>query len=137
MTAQEIFSKAWHGLASQGWICSREASLRCAYRGERGSKCAVGWLIADTAYSTRIESISVGYASSDYVRCGRYSDRGTALREALLLSGVDVDTHLELLGAMQTAHDRAAGTCAVKNHLIAGMREVAGKFGLSIPEETQ
>jgi len=45
MTAQEIFDKVWHHMASQK-VKSLNAN-GCAYRGKNGTACAVGCLLDD------------------------------------------------------------------------------------------
>lgn len=54
MTRQEAFDQVVRGLASQGWRWSLttcgDGSETCAYRGDHGRRCAMGWLIPDDDY---------------------------------------------------------------------------------------
>jgi len=56
-SVQEAFERIVRGLASQGWKPSLKPRGKdsfvnaCAYRGEDGRKCAVGWLIPDDVAS--------------------------------------------------------------------------------------
>lgn len=59
LTRQEIFDKAWTGLKSQGFVKSQsESASGCAYRGDYGLRCAVGWCIPDNAYSAKFEGVA-------------------------------------------------------------------------------
>ena len=50
---QDLFTKAMHGLAAQGWKQSR--NLTCMYRGDDNRKCFVGHLIPDEEYNFKFE----------------------------------------------------------------------------------
>ena len=43
MSKQEMFNRAYRGLASQGWVRSIDSS-GCVYKNERGHRCAWGWV---------------------------------------------------------------------------------------------
>lgn len=43
LTRQEMFDRAWRGLASQGWRRAAAGS-RCAYLTADGCRCAWGWV---------------------------------------------------------------------------------------------
>jgi hypothetical protein len=59
LTKQEIFTKAYAGLKSQGFERSTGGRRgACMYRGENGMKCAVGWPIPDDKYDPTIEGTS-------------------------------------------------------------------------------
>ena len=62
----------------------------CRYRGENGTKCAVGCLISDDEYSEALEGHSVG------------SDNAVGLNSLLERKGHDLD----LLSKLQFIHDR-------------------------------
>ena len=59
MTNQQIFNKVAKHLLKQGRR-ARDGN-GCAYRGENGTKCAVGCLIPDALYDDRLEGSSVRY----------------------------------------------------------------------------
>lgn len=65
MTKQEIFDKAVAGLASQGFersVINDDAHIDfCAYRGDGGRRCAIGWLIPDELYSSAFEGEPVRF----------------------------------------------------------------------------
>lgn len=59
---QEIFNKVFNHLVSQGKPSFRvkDAGVYwCAYRGNASEACAVGCLITDDAYDSRIEGLAV------------------------------------------------------------------------------
>jgi len=55
LTRQEIFDKAYLGIAAQGFVMSQQNLGRCAYRGAHGLKCAIGQLIPDDRYDPKME----------------------------------------------------------------------------------
>ena len=55
MTNQEIFNKAYIGLASQGFEQSTDEDGTCLYRSTDGKKCAIGWCISDKDYDPSME----------------------------------------------------------------------------------
>lgn len=67
MTNQEAFEQALEGIESQGFVRSGKQENRhfwCKYRGEHGTKCAIGWLIPDEYYSPDFEGYPIGAAFS-------------------------------------------------------------------------
>lgn len=53
-TRQEIFDLAWNGLKAQGFERSLNSSHTCAYRGENGMRCAIGFCIDDANYDEEL-----------------------------------------------------------------------------------
>jgi hypothetical protein len=95
MNKQEIFDTVVKHLANQQ-VASRKNALQdgnlmmvCAYRGDNGTKCAVGCLIKDEDYHTSMEAIPVDRLASE-----------DSLPVYLL-------EHVALLEALQLAHDTA------------------------------
>lgn len=67
MTRQEIFDKAYLGMASQGFRASlrRPDSNSSAYRAPDGCRCSIGWVIPDNLYDPVFEGLRyVGYCAS-------------------------------------------------------------------------
>lgn len=76
LTNQELFDAVVSGLRKQGcksltnlnaivWGGERpNDTLACAYRGDNGTKCAVGQVIPDEVYNTRIENKSVSWITT-------------------------------------------------------------------------
>ncbi len=59
-TEQEAFDKSISGLRDQNRKSYTDHSGRtCAYRGPNGCKCAIGHLIPDNIYSTKMEHKSI------------------------------------------------------------------------------
>lgn len=59
LTLQEIFTKAATHLLTQGRRAMLPDGLGCAYRGVGGTRCAIGCLIRDEAYTPQIEERDV------------------------------------------------------------------------------
>jgi hypothetical protein len=113
---QDAFNRAVSGLASQGFQRStRSVSNWCAYRGDGGKRCAVGWLIPDGAYSSKIEGDS---ASQEDVL------------DALKVPLDDADA-IFFLGRLQKAHDNAPTPDVMRERLI----RLALNECLTIPAE--
>lgn len=100
MNAQEVFTKVATHLLTQGK--KSEATMpdkhsECMYRGDGGASCAVGCLISDEAYDSKLES------STEDNYC---------VRVALRQSGVDdevfelVNDGYTLLKSLQLCHDK-------------------------------
>jgi hypothetical protein len=102
---QEMFDTMVRGLASQGWersLASVEMSDRCAYRGDEGRKCAVGWLIPDEAYRPEMEGWPVLHVLEE---CAVPSSMAYWIRRAQL----EHDTRfgcLNMRGRFQALADR-------------------------------
>jgi hypothetical protein len=59
MTAQETFDAIVAHLRRQGEKSEGDETVGCAYRGERGLKCAVGCMIPDELYTLVMEGENV------------------------------------------------------------------------------
>ena len=110
MTDQELFDKVAAHLLKQGVRAESQFAGGCAYRGENGTKCAAGVLIADEHYSDVLEG-------------GKAIDAIVTL--ALKRSGVE-ESQLDLVHALQMIHD-AVPPPGWKDEL----RNLAGLFRLS------
>lgn len=129
-----ILTKQW---AQAAQAMSDDGNM-CAYRGTDNHRCAVGCLIPDDVYDTRIESATVSdvmtlattttdealekvifYARIPSVR---------ALRDVLAASGLTPDT-FPLLAALQRVHDDQANPHAWP----AAWAATADTFGLTMP----
>lgn len=58
-TAQEIFDTVVKHLRQQGKLALSLDGYTCAYRGADGTKCAVGVLIPDELYSSKMEGYNL------------------------------------------------------------------------------
>lgn len=117
-TMQQVFDRVALHLLQQGrkslMEADRTTSVRCAYRGEGGLKCAVGFLISDEAYNEELESCPV-------------HDAGVCF--ALNRSGVST-THgmVEMLGRLQSIHDNAQ-----PERWLSSLQSIAASHGLTMP----
>jgi hypothetical protein len=102
---------------------SRLGEHVCAYRGEDGTRCAVGVFIPDALYSPDLEGFDAEHV---LLACGLISEREQR--------GSD---RLDLLGHLQTLHDGAilhADDPALVRRLWArGLRRIAEEFDLCVP----
>lgn len=116
LTAQQIFDHAVVQLALQG----RPSVIggNCAYRGEGGTKCGVGFLLKDEDITPEINTCGV-----DMLR------RNGRLPARLI-------PHQKLLGWIQNAHDRAAqeylesGPANYRRSLFTLLTRVASDYDL-------
>jgi hypothetical protein len=116
MNAQEIFDTVVNHLAQQGTQSMTQraddhvdrAGDGCAYRGDGGTKCAVGCLIPDDAYNPRMENATV-----------------ISLAERKELP-VDLIEHVALLSQLQEAHDWSSS----RSELILKLSDIAGAYNL-------
>ena len=95
LTNQEIFDKALFGIRAQNYAPSG-TSGSCQYRGQNGTKCAIGHCIDDkTAYKwDNSRGTSIGSVSySDPVSFKKYF----------------AESDLEFLGGLQVIHDTVTG----------------------------
>lgn len=129
MTLHEIYHAVIRHLYQQMAISlNRDETIQCAYRGEGGTKCAVGALIPDRYYSPRME----GFQPSDNI-----------VQSALVASGVldkDESTNvrlykIRLLTELQTIHDSFyAREDWPWSRTVSKLKERGEQMGLSWPE---
>lgn len=130
LTHQQIFDKVAAHLLAQNTravtfpdYSNDPDDAICRYRGDNGTKCAVGCLIDDEFYSDAYEGVGIGALRSEYDA----HDAVALLRNALISSGVDAndETTLNLLARLQSAHDNTyPGVWQAK------LRDIAQMYGL-------
>ena len=108
---QEAFNVMVKHLRDQGALSTSEGG-GCAYRGQKGLKCAIGVLIKDEFYDKGIE----GSCSS------------SVFLEALEKSGW-VDVQNSMLHSTQLVHDLQD-----IHYWEIGFSKVADKYGLTVPK---
>lgn len=123
MDRQEVFDTAVRGLASQGFQRSMlELEGRCAYRGEDGRRCALGWCMTGAEALTWEGASAYGLPFSIIDRLGG---------------------NRSFLSDLQYAHDRGAGpgessqrgALVTPEAMRRALRLVGERYGLTIPEE--
>lgn len=88
----KLFDKVVDHLLKQNAKSETSPGGFCKYRGPNGLKCAVGFLISDDAYSTKLEN---------------NSPVAVNVKEALAKSGIDTsEDTLAMLCGLQRIHDR-------------------------------
>lgn len=125
---QELFDKAVTGLVSQGFEQSwNEDDGMCAYRGEGGKRCAVGWLISDERYNPNMEGLN-----AFDIFTGPLGHRPLIELDAVLSQPLDDEpgAHEEVvrfLLRLQEAHDRNNGEL-----MRAALLSFADEYGLEV-----
>jgi hypothetical protein len=119
MNRQQLFDVMCAGLLKQNARSTAFDGLRCQYRGDRGTKCAIGMLIPDAIYDRNLEFMGV----KDL--CERIGRTPEGARAANVLRA-----HLPLLMRMQDIHDSAL-PCDWRS----AMREAAAAFNLRFTED--
>ena len=130
MSLQKIFDTAGVGMLKQGMRSMSNGRKDCRYRGTRGCKCAVGFLIPDDLYDRGIEGASVwGQRSSTSQKW----EEQKKLKEVLEVLGMDTKEHLDLLERLQDVHDGETETNKQKLRSCWHQRlhVVAAEFSLS------
>lgn len=134
ITAQEIFDRTVRHLIQQdGPSVAQPEGYRgvlCAYRGDNGRACAVGYWIPDEKYTLALE----GNSLRSYVTDGAYDWCETVV--SALPPGFR--EHLPLLERLQQAHDAQMSTLmdtyVDRKNMYRTLREIAEEFGLSDKE---
>jgi hypothetical protein len=113
---QAWFNMAYAGLRSQGFTHSwRPNTTACAYRGEGGRRCAVGWLIPDEEYNPLMEG-----SSCMWLLDGPFCPRS--------LRGID-GSDAAFLSLLQKAHD-----AYIEEAIQERLHRIAEDYGLTVPE---
>lgn len=116
MTRQQMFNTAYHGLAAQGFTQSmRSDGESCAYRGQDGKRCALGYLIPDEVYNPEWDGPdgTSAYFLAEY-------DATNVICKA----------NQQFLVHLQTVHDCATSPDLMRERLAGFAKE----HGLTIPE---
>jgi hypothetical protein len=123
MDKQEAFDIVYKGVLSQGgrsmgYFIGDKKELGCMYRGEKGRKCAIGWLIPDDKYDVKFDS------ETEY-----------PANPMLVLKEVGIELPYDFVDELQDAHDdcEARGT-PFRIGFITTMTALAGRHGLNVPE---
>lgn len=115
MTRQQMFNTAYHGLAAQGFTQSmRPDGEGCAYRGQDGKRCALGYLIPDNVYNPEWD----GPDGTSAYFLAEYDTTNVICR-----------ANQQFLVQLQTVHDCAPSPDVMKERLA----DFAKEHGLTIP----
>lgn len=120
MITQKLFNTIYLGLHAQGWNQAWDVKRQtCVYRDDVGNRCAIGQTIPDDRYTPEMDKNSAykaSYSVRDFQKMG------------LLL-----DLTSDEFSYLQGAHD----TNPVPDDMEKAFRELAGKYGLTVPEIQQ
>jgi hypothetical protein len=116
-TRQEIFDYVVQRLLQQGKR-SMTGEEGCKYRGDGGTRCALGWLIPDDLYRPEMDDFHCSWNVQDLLRHGI---------PAITALGND------LAYKMQRAHDHASDHIPglFKTTLLENMKDVALRHNLA------
>jgi hypothetical protein len=127
---QEIFNKVKKHLLTQARPSLRQTlanAVECAYRGDDGTKCAVGCLITDEAYAmygAEIEGCSVSVINT-------LNNRKSLMLAALQMSNIPTDSAtLRFLTALQQVHDFVCSGADYYSRIDTELRRLAAQCGL-------
>ena len=115
-TNQETFEIVAKHLITQGKVSLDRTGIACAYRGNGGTKCAIGCLIPDEDYSHLFEGFSI--------QTYKYATFDGAINISTLMQELGYD--LMLLKSLQGVHDN--NPCSDWSDAL---RSVASRFGLN------
>lgn len=115
---QAAFTMAWRGLESQNWKRSLDSDGQCAYRGEGGRCCGVGWMISDKYYRPDFEAQAADVRAVSRAVVQTLADLGLA------------EPTVGLLVRIQFAHDGGKSPEAMQ----ASLRAAAERYRLGVPE---
>ena len=117
LTKQQMYDIAKAGIIQQGAFCL--SSGACAYRNDKGQKCAVGFLIPDTIYDAGLEGFRVDELRGVAIDC--------------------TEDDIKFLMELQEAHDGPAAAFWLDLQISDGdqflawagrMTAIAEKYGL-------
>lgn len=112
LTKQEMFDRAYRGLASQKWKQSLNAYGSCVFNGPRGRHCAYGWI--DRKIPSRYnEGVSIETLRNEGVGIARLLD----------------EDGLRFASVLQTEHDAHD----IPRDMRAAFVGLAKEHGLKIP----
>ena len=121
MTPQEIFDTVARHLFTQGTRAYDEIIDQCQYRGPGGTKCAVGCLIPDEAYSRDMEGWPVENVVVSF---------GNNSAEPRPGFPVWLEDNASLLACLQAVHDRKESWDS-EDTLHSALAKVARRCNLS------
>lgn len=120
LNRQKAFNTAYHGLAAQGFQRSLSARDDCAYRGDNGLRCALGYMIPDHIYDRKIEGVGAARLPIEV-----YQFLGAEKSSGMLLS-----EDQNFLCSLQDTHDLGFTPENMKERL----EEFARCYSLTIPQ---
>ncbi len=113
MTEQQAFDKAVGGIIKQGKLSYDDDGHVCLYNQPDGSKCIVGQIMTEDQLKNTYDNSPVEELVGYYPKYEGWAD------------------HVELLSAMQEAHDTPAGEDFAYDNWLRRIKLVADRFNLS------
>ncbi len=129
MTNQEVFDFGYNAILKQGRPSYDKETTTCYYRHPNGiDKCVAGHFITDDEYRPEFE----GLTCSNNSKYGSYFEDEMIVQRLFEHKNIDLD----LIGAMQIAHDEMANYPKAETFEESWrieMSKVAKEFGLQGP----
>jgi len=121
-TKQEAFDTVAKHLFEQGRASKR--GVYCAYRGEGGTKCAVGVLIPDELYDEEMDNTAYSNPTGIFTVVRKFP-------ELKRIFGRGKASIIPMLGDLQYLHDSAEWGRTNTTSLRAALRRIAKDYRLS------
>jgi hypothetical protein len=129
-TLQEVFDNALNGVRRQHYAPSNCKTGACAYRGNPGMACGIGWSIPDDIYSPTMDD------PNQMVSIRPLMERLAVLR-AVFPSD---DRSMSFLTRVQDVHDMLPSLATAAENEVrfeVGMQKLAEEFHLNYASPTQ
>jgi hypothetical protein len=125
LTAQQAYDKALFGIRQQNYVQSATSHGSCAYRGEAGTKCAVGYCIDDET------AIKWDKGIRDEIGCKQFGIMGMFEYDKETYLKFFQESDVEFLDKLQGIHDCIPITDRGNGRYFeAMMQEIAEDFNL-------
>jgi hypothetical protein len=131
MNAQELFNKVATHLQTQRVPSEKQddtGAFVCAYRDDKGNKCAFGCLIPDEGYNETLEGHISSHLFSKMLYPNSTDLRGLEIGPQLALVLTDLLEHQDLIRGLQRAHDGAANAVRTSEGRLSYSELVASRL---------
>lgn len=122
MDRQEVINKVWKHFVTDGEPYST-CDGACAYRGDKGTKCAVGLLIPDDKYKPSYDA--------DALAIKKLVLRHPEVKEIL---GISSEDDVLFLSELQRCHDSSSCFSDFSTRIEVSLRNLIHLHELKIPE---
>jgi hypothetical protein len=139
---QEIFNKAYLGLAKQNWrramVMSSNGRPACAYRAEGGLKCAIGHVVPDELVTPDIGTKTIHRILHGYITDNKSLCETPNVEWTKLFQKIPVHVLAELQSCHDDAriafeHDQDVTDLYDEEHMKNKLDRFAFKYKLTVP----
>lgn len=130
---QELFEKIVTNLWNQN--CKSESIVGCAYRGDNGTKCAIGFIIDDSDYNIAFEETNPSLDGLDFDSDKIITDEASEISQYLVKKGFiekehDVNFWLDMQWYCHDSIEVDNDKNSFRQGLIEGAKKIATRFNL-------